>query len=465
MKKIYNLIAFSIFASAFGQISIGNAFPFDVKAERDVKFVMPDSKTLYLQSAVYTDYPQDRKFYVRKFDNSNGSIIQEYNQSYPGSDDRAAIYEYIGSFSSSQKVTFLNESRLGKAKKTDVYKTVFDKETSKFTSVLLGSYPFESMIKSGNTYIANSDNGKYAGVLYHSYDGRKAEKKLYLNILDTNSAEVVWSKDITLTDDSSMRYFAVSNSGNAIITRDPSDYKGSSKVIIISKEDQQEKTFEGDLIMYQPYLFSMGDKDYLFAFDAPNRSSKDYYTNLLFYDLSEGQVISNNTVNDYANVKKPDAVLLRKIYYQNNQFQIFTESKYSVGTTKTGMFPEPIYTYGKSLALALDEAGKLVHRTSIGATPYASGIDNYRSYGVLNIQGNYSINDEGGRVINELNSSDFKQTAKFVKNTDDKSLNFQIRLPHVLSYDNSTKTYYFLEIKDREAYIVKASGYMKPEKK
>ena len=129
------------------------------------------------------------------------------------------------------------------------------------------------------------------------------------------------------------------------------------------------------------------------------------------------------------------------------------------------MFPEPIYTYGKSLALALDEAGKLVHRTSIGATPYASGIDNYRSYGVLNIQGNYSINDEGGRVINELNSSDFKQTAKFVKNTDDKSLNFQIRLPHVLSYDNSTKTYYFLEIKDREAYIVKASGYMKPEKK
>lgn len=463
MRKIYSIILFSVFYSISGQMSIGNPFNFDVKAERDVKFVMPDAKNLYLQSAVYSDYPQDRKFYVRKFDTSN-NLVGEYSQSYPGSEDRATIYEYIGAFGGSQKTTFLNESRLGKAKKTDVYKTVFDKETSKYTSALLGSYPFESMIKSGNTYLAISDNGRYAAVLYHSYDGRKAEKKLYLNVLDTNSSEVVWSKDLTLTDDSSMRYLAVSNSGNAIITRDPSDYKGSSKVIFISKDDQQEKTFEGDLIIYQPYLFSMGDKEYLFAFDAPNRNSKDYYTNLLLYDLSDGQIVSNEKVNEYTNLKKPDVAIIRKVYYQNNQFQIFTEAKYSVGTTSTGMFPEPIYSYGKSLALALDETGKIVRHTSIGSSSYNSGIDNYRSYGLLNVQGNYSINDYGSNAINELSSSDYKKTTKYINDSETEKLNFGIRIPHVLTYDNSTKNYYFLQIKDKSANIIKATGYMKPEK-
>ncbi len=473
MKK--TLFILSLFSSLllFSQRIInGNPFEFTIKTEKDVKFAWVDESSSYLSSTIHNDLPNFRKFIVKKFD-SNNKLEKEMIHDYPLVDDKA-MYTYLGSFTNSKNIVYLSSTYSAKAKKYDLYKTVFDKNSESFTSSLLASYPIESLMKSGSISYAVSDNGRYAGVVYYAHAGRKDPKNVYLTILDTNSTDVAWKKDLVLNEDTASRYFAVSNNGKAFLTRDPSSWKGASTITTVAKDGQDKILLEGDMLIYQPYIFTKGSDDYLIAYNSTKKTTKDTYEQIMIYDLTNGKILSNTPSTGYSNYKQPEDVEIRKVFFQNGQFHVFTEGKKSAGTVNkptpmgTMTFPETIFIYTAGQILAFDENGVFKTGTNIGSQSQSDN-ENFHSYGISNVMGNYMISSEGWTLIDQVNPSTFKKERHYI-NLDDAEnvggLSINYLIPHVTSYDAKSKTYFMLQSdRNTSGSIVKVTGYALPQLK
>jgi len=417
MKKLFTILGI-LFISLFytqAKLDFGDKIQFFIGQELDVKLVMLDDSFTYMQSTL--NEPVDKRFVIRKFD-SNNKYINTFTQNYPDSNDSSLYHNYLGSFSTQNKVAFISNEYSGKSKKNTIYITVFDKSTEKFETTQIASFDIESAMKSGDLDFALSDNGRFAGVIFYAKAAKKELQKSTVFIIDTNSQKISWSREIELSDVT--RYFAISNSGKAIITRDPNSYKGSTKIIYLSKEDLKETLMEGDMLLYQPYVFSMGNKDILFAFDSESRYDRDSYQNILIYDLEQDKMVSNVKTKYYETLKKPEKVEIDKIYFQNGQYQLLTKAKVFDSEVKDSQgFTEKKYYYKNANIISISEAGELISGTSLGTN------EGYRPKQVLEKSQHYGISFNMGKyyelyfsilAINEINPSGLQKKKMIIDN-------------------------------------------------
>ena len=475
MKRILFLGTLLVSSLVFSQskINFGAPFDMDLKLETDMHFAMMDDSNFFLSSASNSESNFYQKFFVRKFDQSN-KMVSSFSEPFKAIDDRA-IGNYVGSFSNANAIVFFNESSSGKNKKVDLYKTVFDKKSETFSSSLVASYPIESLMKSGNSYFAISDNGRYAVTVYQSYQGRKDPKLISAYVFETGATKEAYHKDLTVTDEFSARYIAVSNSGKVIVTRDPVSYKEGSKIHIISKDGEDEKMMDPNVLLYQPYIFSKGSQELLFAFNSSTRATKDSPDSFLIYDLESGNVISNTKSVVYSSLKLPEKAFVRKVFFNNEEFQVFAEAKKQIGTKPSSLnsaFTDPVYAYQKGSLMSFDQNGVSKNSVGIGSSysSNSSGTDIFRAFGVENVMGNFYITHGDVKTIEEINPRDisvvenlyiFRDKAEF--SGDEKSGS---QLNDVLAYYNKTKTFYFVQSNSQNSsQIVTASGFEKEEKK
>jgi len=469
MKKILSYLSLLLPVLFFSQCNIveGDYFDFGLKSESDIKIVMIDNDGLYLKSTLADERMGQRKFVVRKF-NAQNKLTDLYLQNFPVIDSKA-YDDYLGSFASSEKVVFFNTSYYGKAGKLSLHRSVFDKNLNKFTTSIVESFPIESALKSGNTQFAISENDKYASIVYYAPSSRKEPQKITVFVYETNSTEILWKKEISLNDGASIRYIAVSNTGTVIITRDP--YKGSSRIVSVSKESTDETQLPEGVFLFQPYLFSKGSEQFLFSLVSSNKFIKENKDAILIYDLSNNKIVSIAKIIEYQNIKENEKIFIRKISYQNQQFQVFTEAKLEAGkVTKVdafgspSAFPETIYKYSKGFVFAFDNDGALKNKYQLGYESFANGYDLYRSYGVVGYEGNYVyISDNSYNSMVHLSSENFKPTSfELIKESCTKTGNIQngnVMIKQNIEYIPKTKDFIFLQILNDKATIVKASGY------
>jgi hypothetical protein len=136
----------------------GEEFNLDTSIEENPQIVLQDNYNHYLATVT-----SKGKLHIifRKFDQQN-QLVDTYTQDYAINPN--TLHNVKGTFQvdANRVVTFI-ESYSGKTKQAEVYQYVFDKSTSKFTSTVLGTYPFVSVSKSGTLYVTASQNGNYLG--------------------------------------------------------------------------------------------------------------------------------------------------------------------------------------------------------------------------------------------------------------------------------------------------------------
>ncbi len=387
----------------------GEKFPFDTKIETEPSFVLKDNYNYYLLTVVNTyGITAKNQIILRKFDQKN-QLVETINYDFPKM-DISTLHTYHGTYElGSDKVVVFMESYSGKAKKSQINELIFDKSTGKFTSTTLVTYDILSAMKAGTVEVKKSENGRFIVVNHQKNSSKKEPEQHSLSILNASDLKVIWQKEITFTNDYFTKNVTVTNSGNAIFTRE-SRSRLSDYMVSVTQEGQEDKNFDQEIKISEPKAISIGDQDYLLAFNRPIKGIRSGdFGFFMLYDLKLGKILTNNKVDEFNKVKLIKDVVFRNIFIQNNEIHVFTEAKAEVEIPKVignvgsfgNSFEDPKYNFTPAVLLVLSFEGQLKKEIVLMPNNYGTG-NLYHSLGLVNIKGSYFMNAGYGNGIKEL---------------------------------------------------------------
>jgi len=399
-NKILLLIAiFFISGALYAQApEYGTKFNFDTKSEQDAKFVLKDNYNHYLFSVINIDgMLRNNSIILRKFDQKN-KLVQTFTQDF-GPKDVSFLNNYLGSFESgNDKIIVITESYSKKLNVKEISKHVFDKSTSKFETSLIVSYPIESLMKSGTTYVRGADNNNFIGIDFVAFNSKSDPEVNYITMLDGNG-QLVWKKQVSFDPGYVTSSLTVSNSGKAVLLRNPKSYKENPVLALISADKKEDKTFDADIKLQEPKAISIGSKDYLLAFNYPSKGVRSCdFQDLLLYDLENGKILKNNRISEFNSTANMQEAKIKNVTLQNSEIVIFVEAKSEIVVKPGPGVPvswDKNYKYENPSIFILSFEGilKSVKKLLVLDNQYTTSF--YHSYGVLNIKGNFYIANGG----------------------------------------------------------------------
>jgi hypothetical protein len=397
--KNKTLLLFAIFlisTKLFAQSpEIGMKFNFDPKAEKDAKFVLKDNYNHYLLTVINVDgMLRNNSIILRKFDQKN-KLVQTFTQEF-GPKDVSFLNNYLGSFESgNDKIIVITESYSKKLNVKEISKHIFDKTTSKFETSLIASYPIESLMKSGTTYVRSADNNNFIGIDYVAYNSKSDPETNYITMLDANGL-LVWKKEVSFDPGFVTSGLTITNSGKAVLLRNAKSYKENPLFTLISADKKEDKTVDIDIKLQQPKAISIGSKDYLIAFNYPSKGVRSCdFQDLLLYDLESGKILKNNRISEFNTTANLQEVKFKNVTLQNSEILIFVEAKSEIVVKQVPGAPiswDKNYKYENAslFIMSFDGVLKNVKKLIGSDNQYANF---YNSYGLLNIKGVFHISN------------------------------------------------------------------------
>ena len=388
MKKILIIITLviSTFSVAQNETIIGETFNFDAKGELDPQFVLTNNYNHYLISTTISNglRPENYQINVRKFDQKN-NLVETLSKNFKI--DITTLHNYHGVYElDANKVAVIIESYSGKRKIAEIFSYIFDKNTGQFTSKLIASYPIESAFKSGNLYVSKSQNKKYISVVYQKKSSKKEPEESDCILLDAHSLEKVWQKTATFQDEFYSTFRTVTNNGKIVFVRSPRSYKETNYIVVVDNEKQEVKNTDENIKLHQPTSVSIGQKDYLIAFNHSTKGvRRGDFGNILFYDLEQGKTLFNNDVTGFS-INNMKEVLFSNIFMENNEIRVVAEglSKVDVkpipGSTA---FMEDKFNYGPASILIFSNEGELKKQVKIETNDANREANLYHSFGLI----------------------------------------------------------------------------------
>lgn len=400
MKKIALFVLFAFSQLSFSQykFEFGTSFDYDVKGESNPEFVLNDNYNTFLLTTMnVTGMMSSNRMIVRKFDQKN-QLINTVKQDFPKF-DIGTLHNVLGtSVSTTGKATVFVESYSNKSKKTDISKLTFDKKTNAISTTVLATYPILSVGKAANVHMQKSANGNYIAIRCTKYRAKEEPEVNLLLVLDANSLEVVWQKEVSFEDKYYTEFHSVSNSGKIVLVRSAKGWKLDNYLTIVTADNQENKTFEEAVKLQQPKLVNIGVQDYLIAFNYPIKGARSgEFDKLMFYDLTSGKILQNNKVSEFSNLKKLKEVEFKNIVLQSNEMHLFTQAKTEIdaknpdGTMNSQAFFNPKFRYELANVFVLSNEGIIKSSTKL-VTDNASEIVASDAFGLINIKGTYYIN-------------------------------------------------------------------------
>lgn len=400
MKKIITSFLLVAVTQLFAQsdFTIGNKFDFSPKVELDAQLVLKDNYNHYLVSYINTDGIQAKhQITVRKFDQKN-NLVDTFTQDF--AIDIYTLHNYHGAYElDANKIVVFIESYSGKRKVAEIFSYTFDKTTGKFTSKVMASYPILSAGKSGTLRVSRAQNGKYFGVVYQKYNVKKEPEENDCMLLNGQTLDVVWQKTASFVDESATRFLTTTNSGKILLVRDPKSYKETNFISVIDDKNQETKNFEEKLKIHKPLAISIGDKDYLIAFNYKDKGVRmGDFGYVMFYDLEQGKALFNNDINGFGS-KDMKEVLFSNVSMENNEIRLTAEGRAKLDVKPTSnpgsfnnSFFEEKFIFGPASLLVFSTEGELKKNVVIKTNDANREADLYHSFGLLNIKGNYYVN-------------------------------------------------------------------------
>ena len=382
--------------SAQNSVVIGEKFDFDTKFEKDPQLVLKDNYNHYMCTVKNRDgMLADHHIVIRKFDQKN-QLVDTFTQDFALT--IFTLHNYLGAYElSNDKLVVFIESYSNKTKKTELYKYIFDKNTGKFTSTVVASYPIMSLIKPGSFSVSKSENGHYFGLVYQKYNAKKEPEESECMLLDSKTLDVIWKKTISFTDEFYTTEKITTNSAKIIFLRTPRSYKETNYLSVIDGQSQEVKRFDENTKIFKPLALSIGTQDYLIAVNYHDKGiRRGDFGSIMFYDLGQGKMLKNNAIEDFNMTKDIKEVNFRNVFIQNNEIHLFVEGKYQSGTKPSVDFPnstftDPKYIFGPANLLVFSLEGELKQNIKLPINSDAEA-DFWHSFGLLNIKGNYFVN-------------------------------------------------------------------------
>lgn len=374
---------------------IGTKFNFDAKSEQDAKFVLKDNYNHYLLTVINVDgMLRNNSIILRKFDQKN-KMVQTFTHDF-GPKDVSFLNNYLGSFESgNDKIIVITESYSKKSNIKEISKHIFDKSTSKFQTSLIVSYPIESLMKSGTTYVRGADNNNFIGIDYVAYNSKSDPESNNITMLDANG-QVVWKKEVSFDPGYVTSGLTVTNAGKVVLLRNAKSYKENPLFTLISADKKEDKTLDIDIRVQQPKAISIGSNDYLIAFNYPAKGVRSCdYQDLLLYDLENGKILKNNRISEFNKTENLQEVKFLNVTLQNSEILIFAEAKSEIVVKQApgvAFSWDKNYKYENASLFIMSFDGVLKNvKKLVGSDNQYSNL--YHSYGLLNNKGFFYISN------------------------------------------------------------------------
>lgn len=395
LKYIFTLFIFVTSILSAQNNTKGANFDFDKTFEKHPQIVLADNYNHYLFTLTNRDGMQtNHKLTLRKFDQKN-QLVDTYVKDF--AIDMFTLHNFHGVYEiDNSKIAFIIESYSNKRKINELFKYVFDKNTGQFTSSVLSSNVTSEDKKFGYYNVAKSQNNKFIGISYEPKSKKKEPEVTDCLVLNSTTFEEVFKKTVQFEDEFYTDEKLISNNGNYIFLRRPKSYKETNYFVVISKETEAKKTIEENTKVHKPVAISIGNQDYLLAFNYRDKGiRRGDFGSVLLYDVAAGKILKNNEIEDFNKTKDIQEVYLRNIFVENNEIRVFVEGKYKSGTKPSETFPnskmtDPVYNFGPSNLLIFSLDGTLTKNISLEINNQSEP-DMYRSFGLLNIKGEYII--------------------------------------------------------------------------
>jgi hypothetical protein len=373
----------------------GDNFDYDKTNEEHPQIVLADNYNHYLFSVTNTNGIQaSHKLTLRKFDKKN-QLVDTYVKDF--AIDLYTLHNFFGAYEiDNSKIAFLVESYSNKRKINELFKYVFDKKTGQFTSSVIISHTSTDDKKFGYFSVRKSQNNKFLGITYEPKSKKKEPEVTDCLILNSSTFDEVLKKTVQFEDEFYTDEKLVSNSGNYIFLRRPRSYKETNYFVVISKEGESKKTIEENTRVHKPISISIGTQDYLIAFNYRDKGiRRGDFGSIMLYDLESGIILKNNEIEDFNKTKDIQEVNLRDVFVENNEIRLFVEGRYKSGTKPSTSFPDskmtdPVYNFGPSHLLIFSLDGTLTDNIALEVNNQSEP-DLYRSFGLLNVKGEYII--------------------------------------------------------------------------
>lgn len=420
-KLLFTVLCFlSLQIFAQNEFKFGQKFTLNRNEEKDVKMWPGDKNTYFMQSVITEQsIPNKYQIIVRKFDNSN-NLAGDYSIDMPQIEKFAPV-NYLGSYISGNKISFITETYAGKAKTKEIYRINFDTSSQQFSKELVASYPIESTFKSGTAKFETSENGRYGTIIFYEHSPRKEPVKINILVLETQSNNKIWEKKLSLNPGTSDTDLFITNNGNVGLLRSQDQ---NAFLLYVTPDSENEKLFTEKMKFVSEKLVTIGSKDYLLAFNSIAKGVKfnaSNFENLMLYDVQEGKIISNNVVKSYNDGSKISQLLIPYSYASGDTIYLFTESKLEAGSKQVKspmgsmMISETVYAYGDPRIVAIKTSGEIENITKFNSNKMTSeyGIS---SLGMSNIKGNVILKTTDLSNISLLDLQNF--SSKNIISTD-----------------------------------------------
>lgn len=375
----------------------GAGFTLD-KDETEPTLVLADNYNYYLLTYINTTgMTAQHEVIVRKFDQKN-QLVNTYTQTMPKF-DIGTLYTYLGTVEEGNgKVAVFTYTYSNKSKKGEVFKHEFDKAAGAFTSTPILSNTIESAMRSGTVRLRKSLSGNFVGIVNTKYRAKNTPESNVVTVFNGRTMAQVWQKEVSFTDEHTTQGFAVTGSGKVVLLRDNSSFKKEKNfnyMVELTAEGQEEKKVEEKVYLQEPVAVTIGDQEYLVAFNSDSRGFRpNDFSSILLYDLKNGKTLANNKANDVASIKEVKDVFITNVFVQNNELHVFTEAKAVLGKgqeTFSNKFPDDIYGYGPAVLYVLGFDGVLKTKKEItGEIKYDAKW--FHAFGLLNVKGKYYVN-------------------------------------------------------------------------
>ena len=407
--KIITLFAFCISLFSFSQstYSHGNLFDFNKNFEKDVQLVPGGKDSYYMHSRINEDnYAANNIIIVRQFDNNN-DLKQTFSHEMPQL-EKFAYVNYLGSFDSGNKIVFISETYVGKLKKKDIYKIIFDKVSGTFKDELLESFPIESVMKSGTTKFEKSENGRFGAIVFYEHSPRKESAKINIHVIETGSLKTAWKKQVIGEPTSYDTHFFVANSGNVGLLR---VLKENAFLQYVTASSEEEKLFTEKMKIANETVVNIGSKEYLLAFNSTSQTFKvngGKFDQLMLFDIEEGKIIGNDATPQYYRDGKILEVLFPYITVSGDKIYAFTENIVAIGKKQIrtpmggSMDGETIYhSQNPNMVIINYTTGKLEAAQNV--FPAISTDMEHHSLGIVNIKGNFYVKNTSVFNLDKIN--------------------------------------------------------------
>lgn len=372
MKKYFTSAMLGVFIALSAQdikLSFGDYFGVQIQDGKDMKVAMTDDYATYLFSVVPKNGIGFGQIIARKFDqkgNLMDTVIKDYKSPKIGT-----ILNYLGSKEIDEnRFVVYTEEVVAKEKTKEVFQHVFNRKSNDFSTTSIAKYDIESNIKSGSSFVKFSENNKYVAIINDRFANKKTPNIIDNLVIDLRTLNKVWQKEITLDNDFVEGEFALTNSANILVFRNPAGWATDHQLIMYSDNDVKKIPLEDKFIMNNLYPISINDQDYLISFGyfRVTRINQGEFNYMTLTDLRDGKTVKSRTELFSTNLDI-NQVLVRKVSVKDKQLAIFAEieTKKTPASTGTNMFPESIYSYGPAYLIKVDATGNLANMIKLGS--------------------------------------------------------------------------------------------------